>query len=55
MRMVTRRRGVAVTPTTILLIVAVVCFLLVAFGVTLGEVNLGGLGLAAFAAAFIFR
>jgi hypothetical protein len=43
------------TPTTILLIVAVVCFLLAAFGVGLGEVDLLPLGLAAFAAAFIFR
>ena len=49
------RRGVTMTPTTILLIVAVVCFLLAAFGVSLGEVGLVELGLAAFAAAFIFR
>lgn len=53
--MFTRRKGIAVTPRTILLIVAVVCFLLFAFGVTLGEVDLAGLGLAAFAAAVIFR
>lgn len=53
--MFSRRKGVAVTPSTILLIIAVVCFLLFAFGVTLGEVDLVGLGLAAFAAALIFR
>ena len=39
---------------SILLIVAVVCFLLVAFGVALGTVNLLALGLAAFAGAFLF-
>ena len=49
------RRGVAMTPSTILLIVAVVAFVLAAFGVSLGEVGLVELGLAAFAAAFIFR
>jgi hypothetical protein len=43
------------TPAVVLLIVAVVCFLLAAFGVNLGEVDLVTLGLAAFAAAFIFR
>lgn len=42
------------SPGSILLIVAVVCFLLVAFGVSLGTVNLIGIGLAAFAAAFLF-
>ena len=42
------------TPGVILLIVAVVLFLLSAFGVALGAVNLVSLGLAAFAAAFIF-
>ena len=39
---------------SILLIVAVVCFLLVGFGVALGTINLIGIGLAAFAAAFLF-
>jgi hypothetical protein len=38
----------------LLLIGAVVCFVLVAIGVNVGEVNLGGLGLALFAASFIF-
>ena len=42
------------SPGSILLIVAVVCFLLIAFGVELGTVNLLGIGLAAFAAAFLF-
>jgi len=42
------------SPGSILLIVAVVCFLLVAFGVSLGTVNLLGIGFAAFAAAFLF-
>jgi len=39
---------------SILLIVAVVCFLLVAFGVALGNIGLLGVGLAAFAGAFLF-
>jgi hypothetical protein len=43
------------TPSAILLIVAVVCFLLAAFGVGLGEVDLPNLGLAAFAAAVFLR
>lgn len=41
------------TPGAILLIVAVIFFLLSAFGVALGGLNLVSLGLAAFAAAFI--
>ena len=49
-----RRSGGGVGPSTLLLIGAVVCFVLVAFGVSVGEVNLGGLGLALFAASFIF-
>jgi hypothetical protein len=53
--MVTRRGRMTFTPAVVLLIVAVVCFLLAAFGVSLGEVDLVTLGLAAFAAAFIFR
>lgn len=43
------------SPSVILLIVAVVCFLLAAFGVGLGELDLTNLGLAAFAGAFILR
>lgn len=41
-------------PRAILLIIAVVLFLLAAFGVALGNVNSLALGLALFAAAFIF-
>ena len=41
------------TPGSILLIVAVVLFLLAAFGVALGGLDLVTLGLAAFAAAFL--
>ena len=40
-------------PRSILLIVAVVLFLLAAFGVALGTVGLLPLGLAAFAGAFL--
>ena len=43
------------SPGSILLIVAVVCFLLVAFGVSLGTVNLIGIGLAAFAVPLLGR
>jgi hypothetical protein len=52
--MIGRRRG-GVSPGGVLLLIAVLCFLLVAFGVSLGALNLTGLGLAAFAASFIFR
>ena len=39
----------------LLLLVAVVCFVLAAFGTsTVGPVNLVGIGFAAFAASFIF-
>jgi hypothetical protein len=51
------RRGVGgVGLRTILLILAVACFVIVAFGIDLdlGNVNFGGLGLAFFAAALIF-
>ncbi len=41
-------------PRTLLLLVAVVCFLLGAFGVNVEAVNIVGIGFAAFAAAFIF-
>jgi hypothetical protein len=52
--MVTRRRG-GISPKGVLLLVSVLCFLLAAFGVSLGDVDLLALGLAAFAASFIFR
>ena len=50
-----RRGGSALGPRIILLILAVVCFAIVAFGIDLdlGGVNLGALGLALFAASFI--
>jgi hypothetical protein len=43
-------------PRTLLLILAVACFAIVAFGIDLdlGSVNFAGLGLALFAASFIF-
>lgn len=41
------------SPFAILLIVAVVLFLLYTFGISLGTVNLLGLGLAALAGAFL--
>ena len=41
------------SPGAILLLVAVVLFVLAAFGVSLGEVGLVPLGLAAFAASFM--
>jgi hypothetical protein len=40
-------------PRSILLIIAVVLFLLAAFGVALGNISLVPLGLALFAAAFL--
>ena len=43
------------SPTGLLLIVAVVLFVLAAFGINLGDVSLVPLGLAAFAAAFLFK
>lgn len=39
--------------TVIFLVVAIVCFVLAAVGVTAGKVNLTALGLAFFAAAFL--
>lgn len=42
------------TPATILLIVAIVIFLVAAIGVRVGDISLIALGLAAFAAAFVF-
>jgi len=51
-----RRAGSSVGLSTILLIGAVVCFAIVAFGIDLdlGGVSFAGLGLALFAASFIF-
>ena len=51
-----RRGGSAIGPRIILLVLAVVCFAIVAFGISLnlGAVNFAGLGLALFAASFIF-
>lgn len=43
----------SLTPRSILLIVAVILFLLAAFGIALGTIQLVPLGLAAFAAAFV--
>lgn len=42
------------TPASILAIIAVVLFLLAAFGVALGAVDTLALGLAFFAASFVF-
>ncbi len=47
------RFHVSLTPRSILLLVAVICFLLAAFSVAVGSVGLVPLGLAAFAAAFL--
>lgn len=43
-------------PGTVLVILAVACFAIVAFGIEIdiGSVNFGGLGLALFAASFLF-
>lgn len=51
-----RRAGGGIGPGTLLLILAVACFAIVAFGIDLdlGDVDFGGLGLALFAASFIF-
>ena len=43
----------SLTPRTILLLVAVILFLLLTFGIQLGSVALLPLGLAAFAGAFL--
>ena len=50
-----RRGGSAIGPRIILLVLAVICFAIVAFGINLdlGGVNFAGLGLALFAASFI--
>jgi hypothetical protein len=47
------RFSVSLTPRTILLLVAVILFVLLAVGVQLGSVALLPLGLAAFAGAFL--
>jgi hypothetical protein len=47
--------GTRVVPSNVLLLGAVICFVLVAFGVNLGELALEPLGLALFAASFIVR
>jgi hypothetical protein len=49
-----RRGGGGVGPGTLLLILAVICFVLVAVGVDIGRLNLPAIGLALFAASFIF-
>ncbi len=51
-----RRGGSAIGPRIILLVLAVLCFAIVAFGIDLdlGGVNFDGMGLALFAASFIF-
>lgn len=51
-----RRGGTAIGPRIILLILAVICFAILAFGIDLdlGGINFAGLGLAFFAASFIF-
>jgi hypothetical protein len=51
--MVTRRRGFAFSPTSILVIAAVVFFVLAAIGVDSDDVDLVALGLACFAASFL--
>ena len=43
------------SPTGILLLVAVVLFVVAAFGIDLADISLVPLGLAAFAAAFLFK
>ena len=43
----------SLTPRSILLLVAVILFLIGAFGISLGAIGVTSLGLAAFAAAFL--
>lgn len=43
----------SLAPRSILLLVAVICFVLAAFSVAIGTIGLVPLGLAAFAAAFL--
>jgi hypothetical protein len=44
---------VSLTPRSILLLVAVILFVLLALGIQLGSISLLALGLAAFAGAFL--
>jgi hypothetical protein len=48
-----RTGGRSFGPRAILLIVAVICFVLAAIGVSIGSISLTALGLAAFAGAFL--
>ncbi len=48
-----RRSPMSLNARSILLIVAVICFVLAAVGVGLGSISLEALGLAAFAGAFL--
>ena len=50
-----RRITVSMKPSALLLLVAVVLFLLSAFSVDLGSLNLVTLGLAAFAGSFLIE
>ena len=43
------------TLSTVLLVIAIVCFLFAAFSVQTGRVAIGWIGLAFFAAAFLFH
>ena len=49
-----RRGSAGVGPRVLLLIAAVVCFVLVAVDINLGGLDLAAIGLALFAASFIF-
>ena len=49
-----RRASSSAGPRILLLLVAVVCFLLSAFGVDIDAVNIVLVGFAAFAASFLF-
>jgi hypothetical protein len=49
-----RRAGGGVGPGTLLLILAVICFVMVAAGIDIGKLNLAAIGLALFAGSFIF-
>jgi hypothetical protein len=44
----------SLTPRSILLLIAVICFVLSAIGIGFGGVSLTAVGLAAFAGAFLF-
>jgi hypothetical protein len=50
-----RRRAMSLKPSAILLLIAVVLFLLAAFSVDLGTLNLVTLGFAAFAGSFLIE